>query len=77
MDWPVPVGKTTALYVFTVTSGAPRSLLCTITILYGTWKTFIHESKFRSRAKFISDEVTRCGNFDLSLTLGELESFIA
>ena len=40
-------------------------------------KTFIHELKFRSIAKFTADEVTRCGDFDLSLTLDELESFLA
>ena len=59
LDWLVPAGKTTAHYGFIATCGLPRSVSCTITMVYDAWKTFIHESKFRSIAKFTADKVTR------------------
>ena len=38
---------------------------------------FIHQLTLRSITKFTTDEVVRCGDVDFSLTLDELESFIA
>ena len=38
---------------------------------------FIHESILRSITKFTTDEAVRCGDVHFSLSLDELESFIA
>ena len=38
---------------------------------------FVHESILRAITKFTTDEAVRCRDVDFSLTLDELESFIA
>ena len=74
---PALTGRTAAHNVFTASPGVPRSVSCTITTAYDAWKMFIHESILRSITKFTTDEVVCCGDVDFSLTLDELESFIA
>ena len=69
--------RTATHNVFTPSPGVPRSVLCTITTPYDAWKMFIYESILRSITKFTTDEAVRCGDVDFSLTLDELESFIA
>lgn len=74
---PALSGRTAAHNVFTATPGVPRSVSSTITTPYDAWKMFIHESILRSIAKFTTEEAIRRGDVDYSLTLDELESFIA
>ena len=74
---PALTGRTAAYNVFTASPGVPRSVSCTITTPYDAWKMFIHESILRSITKFTTGEAVRCGDVDFSLTLDELESFIA
>ena len=74
---PALTGRTAVHNVFTASSGVPRSLSCTITTPYDAWNMFIHESILRLITKFTTDEAVRCGDVDFSLTLNELESFIA
>ena len=66
------------LKVFTTPPVVSCSVSYTIiTTLYDPWKKFIRESKLRLIAKIITDKVIRCKDVDFSLTLNELESFIA
>ena len=74
---PALTGRTAAHNVFTASPGVPHSVSCTITTPYDAWKMFIHEPILRSITKFTIDEAVRCGDADFSLTLDELESFIA
>ena len=74
---PALTGRTATHNVFTATPGVPRSVSCSITNPYDAWKMFIHESILRSITKFTIDEAMRRGDVDFSLTLDELESFIA
>ena len=74
---PALTGRTAAHNVFTASPRVPHSVSCTITTPYDTWKMFIHESILRSITKFTTDEAVCYGDVDFSLTLDELESFIA
>ena len=74
---PALTGRTAAHNVFTASPGVLSSVSCTITTPHDAWKMFIHDSILKSITKFTTDEAVRCGDVDFSLTLDELESFIA
>ena len=71
---PALTGRTAMHNIFTATPGVPRSVSCSIKSPYDAWKIFIHDLILKLIAKFTTDEVLQCGD---SLTLNELESFIA
>ena len=74
---PVLTGRTPAHNIFNATPGVPRCVSTSISTPYSAWKMFIHESILRSIAKYTTEEAVRRGDVDFSLSLDELESFIA
>ena len=71
------VGRTPAHNVYTGASGVPRQVLQSISTPYDAWKHFIPEVILRSIVKYTTEEAHRRGDTNFSLTLSELEAFIA
>ena len=63
--------------ILTAIPGVPRYDSSSISTPYSAWKMFIHESILTSIAKFTTEEAVHRGDTDFSLSLDELESFIA
>ena len=75
---PALTGRTAAHNILTAISGVkPCCASSSISTPYSAWKMFIHESILRSIAKFTTEEAVRRDDTDFSLSLDELESFIA
>ena len=74
---PVLTGRISAHKIFTATPGVRRYVSSSISTPYSAWKMFIHESILKSMAKFTTKEAVCPGDVDFSLSLDELESFIA
>ena len=70
-------GRMPAHNVFTGASGVPRQVSQSITIPYNAWKHFIPESILRSIVKYTTEEAHRRGDTNFSLSLSDLEAFIA
>ena len=71
------VGRTPAHNVYTGASAVPRQVLQSISKPYDAWKHFIPEVFLRSIVKYATEEAHRSGDINFSLTLSELEAFIA
>ena len=71
------VGRTPAHNVYTGASGVPRQVSQSISTPYDAWKHFIPEVILRSIVKYTTEEAHRRGDTNFSLTLSELEAFIA
>ena len=70
-------GRTPAHNVFTGASGVPRQVSQSITTPYDARKHFIPESILRSFVKYTTEEAHRRGDTNFSLSLSDLEAFIA
>ena len=70
-------GRTPAHNVFMGASGIPRQVLQSITTPYDTWKHFIPESILCSIVKYTTEEAHQRGDMNFSLSLSDLEAFIA
>ena len=70
-------GRTLAHNVFTGASGVPRQVSQSITTPYDAWKHFIPESILRSIVKYTTEEAHQRGDTNFSLSLSDLEAFIA
>ena len=70
-------GRTPAHNVFTGASGVPRQVSQSITTPYDAWKHFIPESILCSIVKYTTEEAHRRRDTNFSLSLSDLEAFIA
>lgn len=74
---PHTVGRAAAHNVFTASPGCRPSVAASISSPYDAWKHFIDEPMLRQIVNFTNDEAARQGDDTFSLTLQELESFLA
>ena len=70
-------GRTSACNIFKPTPGCRSSVSSSVASPYDAWKHYIDESILRQIVKYTNDEATRRGEENFSLTLPELEAFIA
>ena len=70
-------GRTPAHNVFTGASGVPRQVSQSISTPYDSWKHFIPKSILCSIVKYTSEKAHRRGDTNFSLSLSDLEAFIA
>ena len=70
-------GRTSACNIFKATPGVRSSVSSSVASPYDAWKHYIDESILRQIVKYTNDEATRRGEENFSLTLPELEAFIA
>ena len=71
------VGRKPAHNIFAGPSGVLRQVSKSITSAYDAWKQFIHEVILRSIVKYTTEEGHRKGDTNFSLSLNEIEAFIA
>lgn len=70
-------GRTATHNVFKATPGCRPSVSSSVASPYDAWKHYVDESILRQIVKYTNDEATRKGEENFSLTLSELEAFIA
>lgn len=71
------VGRTPTHNLFTAAPGCRLSIQASVTSPYDAWKHYIDESILRQIVAYTNEEAERRGESNFSLTLLELESFLA